>query len=55
MMEEKRSADADALATARSLPQERVDAIAERALALGLTLTVRNGGRTMELAAPIPR
>jgi two-component system sensor histidine kinase DegS len=55
MMEEKRSADADALAAARSLPQERVDAIAKRALALGLTLTVRNGGRTMELAAPIPR
>ena len=54
MMEEKRSADADALAASRSLPQERVDAIAKRALALGLTLTMRNGGRTMELGSADP-
>lgn len=55
MMEENRSQDREARTVARSLPTERVVEIENRARALGLTLTIRDEGQTVELVAPIAR
>ena len=52
MMEEKRSQDREARTAARSLPASRVAEIGHRARALGLVLTIRDEGQTMELIAP---
>ncbi len=54
MMEEKRSMERDAVTASRTLAAERVEVIAKRAQALGMTLTMRGDGQIMELAAPIP-
>jgi hypothetical protein len=53
MMEEKRSQDREARTAARSLPPERVADIEQRARALGLGLTIRDDGQTIELVAPV--
>ena len=55
MMEEKRSAEREADRAARSLPPEKVKEIENRARALGLILTFRDEGQTMEIVAPIAR
>jgi hypothetical protein len=55
MMEEKRSQDREARTAARSLSADRVAEIAVRARALGLALTLRDEGQTLELVAPRPR
>ncbi len=55
MMQEKRSADQAADRATRALPADRVNEIANRARALGLTLTMRGEGQIMELVAPIKR
>jgi hypothetical protein len=53
MMEEKRSQDRVARTAARSLSPGRVAGIEYRAKALGLTLTIRDEGQTIELVAPM--
>jgi two-component system sensor histidine kinase DegS len=53
MMEEKRSQDRETQAAARSLSEERVKEIGNRARALGMTFTLRDDGQVMELVAPI--
>ena len=55
MMEENRSADRETDRALRALPPALIDAIDHRAKALGLTLTMREEGRVMELVAPIRR
>jgi two-component system sensor histidine kinase DegS len=55
MMEEHRSAEREAGLAQRALPPALVDAIDQRARALGLTLTMRDDGQVMELIAPIRR
>ena len=55
MMEEKRSAEREADRAARSLPVELMRTIEARARALGLRVTVRDDGQTVELVAPIRR
>jgi hypothetical protein len=52
MMEENRSQDREARSAARSLPVDRVAEIGMRARALGLALTIRDDGQTLELVAP---
>jgi hypothetical protein len=52
MMEEKRSQDRDARTVARSLPRDRVAEISLRARAMGLGLSIRDDGQTLELVAP---
>ncbi len=52
MMEEKRSQDRDARTVARSLPADRVAEISLRARAMGLALSIRDDGQTLELVAP---
>jgi hypothetical protein len=52
MMEENRSLDRDARTLSRSLPADRVAEIALRARALGLVLTIRDDGQTLEIVAP---
>jgi two-component system, NarL family, sensor histidine kinase DegS len=52
MMEEARSQDREARTAARSLPAERVAEITMRARALGLRLTTRDEGQTLELLVP---
>jgi hypothetical protein len=55
MMEEHRSAEREAGLAQRALPPALVDAIGQRARALGLTLTMRDDGQVMELIAPLGR
>ena len=55
MMEEKRSAEREADRASRSLQPDKVTEIGNRASALGMTLTMRDGGQVMELVAPISR
>jgi len=55
MMEETRTEEREADRAMRSLPRERMEPIALRARALGLTLTMRDEGQVMELVAPISR
>ena len=55
MMEEHRSAEREAGLAQRALPPALVDAIGQRARALGLTLTMRDDGQVMELTAPLGR
>ena len=55
MMEEKRSADRQAVVESHSLPAEKLAEIGNRARALGLTLTIRDDGQVMELIAPVSR
>ena len=55
MMEERGSAEREALTASRSLAAERVEVIQKRADALGMKLTMRDGGQAMEIAAAIPR
>jgi len=55
MMEEKRAQQREARSASRSLPAGRLADIDHRARALGLTLTIRDEGQTMELVAPIAR
>ena len=52
MMEENRSLDREASTMARSLPADRVAEISLRARALGLSLTIRDDGQTLELVVP---
>jgi two-component system, NarL family, sensor histidine kinase DegS len=52
MMEEARSQDREARTAARSLPVERIAEITMRARALGLRLTTRDEGQTLELLVP---
>lgn len=52
MMEEKRSQARETRTAARSLSPKRVAEIDNRARALGLGLTIRDEGQTMELVAP---
>jgi two-component system sensor histidine kinase DegS len=52
MMEEARSQDREARTAARSLPAERIADIGMRARALGLRLTIRDEGQTLELLVP---
>ena len=52
MMEENRSQDREARTLTRSLPADRVTEIGMRARALGLALTIRDDGQTLELVAP---
>ncbi len=55
MMEEERSQEREAKAASRSLSPHRITEIGNRARALGMTLTMRDAGQTMELVAPIVR
>jgi hypothetical protein len=52
MMEEKRSQVREARTASRSLSAQRLTEIEGRARALGLALTIRDDGQTMELVAP---
>jgi hypothetical protein len=55
MMEEARSQDREARSAARSLPPDRIAEIGMRARALGMTLTIRDEGQTLELLVPRTR
>jgi hypothetical protein len=55
MMEETRSQDREARSAARSLPPDRLAEIDMRARALGMTLTIRDEGQTLELLVPRTR
>jgi two-component system sensor histidine kinase DegS len=52
MMEETRTQDREARTAARSLAPDRVAEISLRARALGMRLTIRDEGQTLELVAP---
>jgi hypothetical protein len=52
MMEETRTQDREARTAARSLQPDRVAEISLRARALGMRLSIRDEGQTLELAAP---
>lgn len=55
MMEETRSQDREARTAAHSLPAARIADIGMRARALGLRLTTRDEGQTLELLVPRQR
>ena len=53
MMEEKRASEREARVASRSLGPERLAEIAQRARAVGMTVTLREDGQVLELALPI--
>jgi signal transduction histidine kinase len=55
MMEEKRSAELEASWALHALPQETLSTIAERAQAMGLTMTVHDHGQRLELIGTTAR
>jgi hypothetical protein len=53
MMEEKRASEREATLASRSLGPERLAEIAQRARAVGMTVTLRENGQVLELVLPI--
>ena len=53
MMEEKRASEREARVASRSLAPERLAEIAQRARAVGMTVTLREDGQVLELVLPI--
>jgi two-component system sensor histidine kinase DegS len=53
MMEEKRASEREARLASRSLAPERLAEIAQRARAVGMTVTLREDGQVLELVLPI--
>ena len=53
MMEEKRATERVARVASRTLGPERLAEIAQRARAVGMTVTLREEGQVLELVLPI--
>jgi hypothetical protein len=52
-MEAKRASEREARVASRSLAPERLAEIAQRARAVGMTVTLREDGQVLELVLPI--